>query len=61
MRSFIVLAATVVIVSGGIWLVSSNPQAKERLQTDAKVIKMDIDAMTRKAGNLQASEVDSFM
>jgi hypothetical protein len=61
MRSFILLAVTAAIVFGGIWFVSSNPHAKERLETDAKSIKMDIDAMTRKARNLPVTVVENYM
>jgi hypothetical protein len=61
MRSFIVLAITVAIVFGGIWFVSSNPHAKAQLRTEANSIKMDIDAMTRKAKNLPVTVVENFM
>lgn len=62
MRSFILSAVAVVIVSGGIfWFVSSDPHAKERLLTEVSAIKMDIGDMTRKTKNLPVTVVESFI
>jgi hypothetical protein len=61
MRTFIVSAAAVAVVFVAVWFVSSNPHAKERLETDARSIKMDIDAMTRKARNLPVTVVENYM
>ena len=61
MRKIVLSLVAVAIVVSGIWLVSSNPHAKEQLKAEAETLKIDILELTRKAKNLPVTVVDSFM
>jgi hypothetical protein len=61
MKKFIIATVAVGVISGGIWLLSFNPQANAHLRTEANTIKMDIEQMTRKSRNLPVTVVDNFM
>jgi hypothetical protein len=61
MRKIILSFVAAVVAVGGIWLVSSNPHARESLKAEAATLKIDIQELTRKAKNLPVTVVDNYL
>lgn len=61
MRKIVLSIVAAVVAVGGIWLVSSNPHARESLKAEAETLKIDIQELTRKAKNMPVTVVDSYM
>jgi hypothetical protein len=61
MRKIVLSIVTVVVAAGGIWLVSSNPHARESIKAEVETLKIDTLELTRKARDLPETIVDSYM